>query len=160
MKRIFSVFLIGLIIGEMDLIGKIFWSLIRLYLPKVKEKSLSKESPFEKIPKSEWISESENVFAIRNKSAIDVPIHILVIPKKRFINLLDIEPEILKEMFLMVKQLVKEYKIDESGFRIIINNNPEGGQSVYHLHIHIRGGTQQRSSLITALFNFIAHRSI
>ena len=43
-------------------------------------------------------------------------------------------------MFLVAKDLAKEYKISENGFRTVFNTNDDGGQTVYHLHLHLLGG--------------------
>jgi histidine triad (HIT) family protein len=70
------------------------------------------------------------------------PIHILVIPKKPITNLYSIEEEdqaLLGHLLLTVKKVVE--KIDlTSGFRVVINNGSDGGQTVNHLHLHILGG--------------------
>lgn len=45
-------------------------------------------------------------------------------------------------MLELAKQAAKKYGVDTSGYRIVINTNEEGGQGVYHLHIHVLGGRQ------------------
>ena len=47
-------------------------------------------------------------------------------------------------IFLVAKQLVKQEGIDESGFRLIMNTGPDGGQEVFHVHMHLLGGQKMR----------------
>lgn len=73
------------------------------------------------------------------------PVHFLVIPKRHVSTLNDLEEEsssLLGKMMLAAVRLAKMKGVDESGFRQVINCNPEGGQVVYHLHLHILGGRQ------------------
>ena len=49
---------------------------------------------------------------------------------------------LLGEMLALAQKAAVKYGIDKSGFRTVINTHPEGGQTVYHLHIHIIGGRQ------------------
>ena len=88
------------------------------------------------------VYENESVFAFRD---IDpkAPTHILLIPRKhiRSINELG-EPEqnLAGELLLTAKKIAKDEGIDESGFRTILNTNSDGGQTVFHIHMHILGG--------------------
>ena len=73
------------------------------------------------------------------------PVHLQVIPRKHIISLNDIledDRELLGHMLTVVGRMAKEQGIDGAGFRTVINTNAEGGQRVYHLHIHILGGRQ------------------
>jgi histidine triad (HIT) family protein len=45
-------------------------------------------------------------------------------------------------MVLTAKQLAKDLEIDEKGYRLVFNCNPQGGQEVYHIHLHLLGGRQ------------------
>jgi histidine triad (HIT) family protein len=70
------------------------------------------------------------------------PVHILVIPKKPIVNVANAEPEdqtILGHLLLTAK-LVAEQAGLTNGYRLVINTGADGGQTVYHLHIHILGG--------------------
>lgn len=71
------------------------------------------------------------------------PVHILIVPNKEIasVNDLDEEDESLAGyMLLAAKRLAREAGIDESGYRLIINCNRDGGQVVDHLHLHLMGG--------------------
>jgi histidine triad (HIT) family protein len=71
--------------------------------------------------------------------------HVLVVPKKHIVNIMDIEREdgpIIAEIHFAIKEIAKQLGIDESGFRVITNTNKEGGQEVFHMHYHLVGGRQ------------------
>ena len=70
------------------------------------------------------------------------PVHLLMIPKKHLDSLIDSGPEheaLFGKMIALAPRLAKEQGSD-NGFRVVINNGPDGGQEVHHLHIHILGG--------------------
>lgn len=71
------------------------------------------------------------------------PVHILIVPNKEIATLNELQEEdetLAGHMLLVAKQLAEREGIAESGYRIIINCNREGGQEVYHLHMHLMGG--------------------
>lgn len=73
------------------------------------------------------------------------PVHILLIPKKEIPTLQELAPkdgEILGHMMSVIPQIAQSEGIDEKGYRTVINCRDQGGQEVYHLHIHILGGRQ------------------
>jgi histidine triad (HIT) family protein len=70
------------------------------------------------------------------------PVHLLVVPKLHVDSLLTTGPEhaaLLGKLMILAPRLAKEQGCD-NGFRVVINNGPDGGQEVFHLHIHILGG--------------------
>ena len=70
------------------------------------------------------------------------PVHILVIPKKSIPKLSDADQSdqlMLGHLLLVAKKLAADMGIAD-GFRLIINNGDKGGQTVFHLHIHLMGG--------------------
>jgi histidine triad (HIT) family protein len=72
------------------------------------------------------------------------PVHILVIPKKPIPTLADAESQdhaLLGHLLLTAKRVAKEAGL-ENGYRVVINTGDDGGQTVYHLHLHILGGRQ------------------
>ena len=88
--------------------------------------------------------ENDKLIAFRD---IDpkAPTHILVIPKKhiRSINELDISDQNLAgEILLAAKEIASIENIESSGYRTIFNTNSDGGQTVYHIHMHVMGGRQ------------------
>ena len=71
------------------------------------------------------------------------PLHILVIPKKHFENILALGDEDMKYFAAVkraVEQITKEKGVDKEGFRLVVNTGDNGGQTVHHLHFHILGG--------------------
>ncbi|MCL1467159.1 histidine triad nucleotide-binding protein [Argonema galeatum] len=74
------------------------------------------------------------------------PVHILVIPKQPLAQLADAEPEdreILGHLLLVAKRIAQEVGLS-NGYRVVINNGDDGGQTVDHLHLHILGGRQMK----------------
>jgi histidine triad (HIT) family protein len=70
------------------------------------------------------------------------PIHILVIPKKPLTKLADAEAQdaaLLGHLLLTAKRVAEEAGL-KKGYRVVINTDADGGQTVYHLHLHILGG--------------------
>lgn len=73
------------------------------------------------------------------------PVHILVVPKKHIdslSNLSTTDKELMGSLFLIVNNLAKTNNLAREGFRTVINTGPNGGQTVYHLHVHLLGGRQ------------------
>lgn len=71
------------------------------------------------------------------------PTHILVVPNREIPTINDLDDEdaaLVGHMVLVAKRLAQEEGIAERGYRLIINCNQEGGQVVYHLHLHLLGG--------------------
>lgn len=72
------------------------------------------------------------------------PVHILIIPKRHVSTLNDLNGDtgVVSDLTNRATILARESGIDESGFRILMNCNPQGGQTVYHIHMHLLGGRQ------------------
>lgn len=90
---------------------------------------------------SDKVYEDEFVYAFKDINPIS-PTHILVIPKKHFANLNEVEAEdkhFLSEILFRAKEIAKEQGI-ENGFRTIINTGTGAGQTVFHIHLHLLGG--------------------
>lgn len=88
------------------------------------------------------VYEDELVIGIEDIAPV-APIHLLLIPKKHFVNLLDMDPadsQLTGHIFQVAAGLARERKIAENGFRIVVNNNAGAGQSVFHIHFHLLGG--------------------
>ncbi len=70
------------------------------------------------------------------------PVHVLIIPKRHIASLTDAGPEhnaLLGRMLGLAPQLMRELGVN-NGFRTVINTGKDGGQEVYHLHMHVMGG--------------------
>lgn len=76
------------------------------------------------------------------------PVHILIIPNKEIAtanDLTEADQMLAGHMVLTAARLAGELGVDESGYRLVVNCNQEGGQLVYHLHMHLIGGRQMGS---------------
>ena len=88
------------------------------------------------------VFESDTVLAF-NDIDPKAPHHILIIPKKHIATLNDLDKEnisIITDIFLAVKTIASQLGIADSGYRTVFNCNRDGGQEVYHLHLHLLGG--------------------
>lgn len=71
------------------------------------------------------------------------PVHVLIIPKKQIATINDIQVtdrEVVGHLYLVAAKLAQQFGIAESGYRVVMNCNADGGQSVYHIHLHLLGG--------------------
>lgn len=86
--------------------------------------------------------ESERVLAFRDIHP-QAPFHALVIPKIHIesLNFVEVDhAEIVAEMMQVPKKLAAEFGFSEAGYRTVFNCNRDGGQTVYHLHMHVLAG--------------------
>ena len=100
------------------------------------DKIISREIP------AEIVYEDENYLAFNDINP-QAPIHILIIPKKRIPPINDIQKndsELIAGLFFITKDIAIKKGIDKDGYRLILNCNENGGQSVYHIHLHLIGG--------------------
>ena len=75
------------------------------------------------------------------------PTHILVVPNRHIesVNALESGDEpLLGHLISVAGQLAKSEGIDQSGYRLIVNTGADGGQTVFHLHVHLIGGQQMK----------------
>lgn len=78
------------------------------------------------------------------------PVHIIIIPKRHIATLMDVDAERaadLQSMVTAAQEVARLKKIDVKGFRLVINCNREGGQVVFHLHMHLLGGLKLKDGL-------------
>ncbi|MBK8047058.1 MAG: HIT domain-containing protein [Anaerolineales bacterium] len=71
------------------------------------------------------------------------PTHILIVPNKPIPTVNEVEPEdelMLGRLFTVAQRIARAEGIADSGYRLLVNCNRDGGQEVYHLHMHIVGG--------------------
>jgi histidine triad (HIT) family protein len=88
------------------------------------------------------VYEDERVIAFEDIDP-QAPVHVVVIPKKHIQTLTDLkenDAEILQHLFMTAKTIAILKNIENSGFRVVLNCNPDGGQTIYHLHTHLLGG--------------------
>jgi histidine triad (HIT) family protein len=104
-------------------------------------KIINKEIP------ADIVFESENILAFKDIRP-QAPVHILIIPKIEIPKVTDIKSSehssLLGELFDTANMLAKQMGIDQDGFRLIFNCGKNGGQEVFHLHMHLLGGRQMK----------------
>lgn len=106
------------------------------------------ETIFSKIIRKEIpadiVYEDDDLLAFRDINP-QAPHHILIIPKKEISTVNDIVDEdakLIGDMILRAKSIAFELGIAEDGYRLVLNCNRNGGQEVFHLHLHLLGGRQ------------------
>lgn len=73
------------------------------------------------------------------------PVHILIVPNKHIASINeadDKDAELLGKLILKARDLAKEVGVDEKGYRLVFNVGQDGGQTVYHIHLHLIAGTK------------------
>jgi len=100
-------------------------------------KIISKEIP------ADIVFESDKVLAFKDIKP-QAPVHILIIPKIEIPRVTDIKGKehaaLLGEMFDAANKLANDLDISNNGFRLVFNCGNDGGQEVYHIHMHLLGG--------------------
>ncbi len=90
--------------------------------------------------KSAVVRETDSILVIKDINP-QSPTHLLILPKKHYSSILDCQDkDLLAEMLVVAREVAKEAGVDERGFRLVINTNEEGGQTVFHLHMHLMAG--------------------
>ena len=100
------------------------------------EKILAREIP------ATILYEDDLVFAIRDIDP-QAPKHVLIIPKKPIPRIAEAKAEdqtLLGHLLLKAAEVAGKLELNEGGYRLVINNGEDGGESVPHLHVHILGG--------------------
>lgn len=90
------------------------------------------------------VYENDEVLAFRDINP-QAPVHILVIPKTEVSTVNDLEDghdALVGKLVRAARDLAEREGIAENGYRLVFNCNADGGQSVYHLHLHLLGGRQ------------------
>lgn len=92
------------------------------------------------------VYEDEDVLAFRDIDP-QAPTHVLVIPRQHVATLNDLDPDsvgLVGKMVLAAAEVAKQEGIAEAGYRTVLNCNAQGGQSVFHIHLHLLGGRRMR----------------
>ena len=88
------------------------------------------------------VHETDKTLAFRDINP-RAPVHVLVIPKEHMESLLAVQPshaEIIAAIHSAIQAVARQEKVDEKGFRVVVNNGKDSGQAVGHLHYHVLGG--------------------
>ena len=100
-------------------------------------KIINKEIP------ADIVFESENILAFKDINP-KAPVHVLIIPKIEIPKVTDVKGSehaaLLGEMIDAANKIAKDFGIADDGFRLVFNCGDNGGQDVYHLHLHLLGG--------------------
>ena len=91
---------------------------------------------------ADTVFENDSIIAFRDINP-QAPVHILIIPKLHISTLNDLredDAELMGELILKAKDLAKDEGIADEGYRTGFNCNKAGGQTVYHIHLHLLGG--------------------
>ena len=92
--------------------------------------------------KPNMVYENDAVMAFKDINP-QAPVHVLVVPKKHIASLNDLEPQhdvLVGELYLTAKKVAEQLGIAADGYRTVMNCNTDGGQTVFHLHLHLLGG--------------------
>jgi histidine triad (HIT) family protein len=95
------------------------------------------------------VYENEHILAFEDINPA-APVHVVIIPKRHIATLMDVEGETevyLQAMMAAAREIARLKRVDERGFRVVVNCNEEGGQVVFHLHMHLLGGLKLREGL-------------
>lgn len=105
-------------------------------MPSIFSRIINREIP------ADIVYEDDLVIAFKDIHP-QAPVHILIVPKEETATVNHVqaghEPA-LGRLFTVAAQLARENGIAESGYRLIMNCNEDGGQEVFHLHMHLLGG--------------------
>ncbi len=92
--------------------------------------------------KPDVVFEDNDVLAFRDINP-QAPVHILVIPKDHIATLNELtDTQLAGKLLQTAVELAKKEGLSEAGYRTVFNCNKQGGQEVYHLHLHLLGGRQ------------------
>ncbi|MFO7634319.1 MAG: purine nucleoside phosphoramidase [Caldilinea sp.] len=99
---------------------------------------------------SDIVYQDDQVTAFRDINP-QAPVHILIVPNKLIPTVNDVTPDdeqLLGRMFVVASKIAAQEGIAEHGYRLLVNCNHDGGQEVYHLHLHLLGGRRLGPMLV------------
>ena len=105
-------------------------------MPTIFSKIVNGEIP------ADIVYQDEQVTAFRDIEP-QAPVHVLIIPNKEIPTVNDVTPEdeqMIGHLFTVAKKVAEQEGVSEDGYRLMINCNKDGGQLVFHLHMHLFGG--------------------
>jgi len=95
------------------------------------------------------VFEDESVLAFDDIHPL-APVHVIIIPKAHIPTLMDLKPadsNLLNSLSRAVQEVARIKGVDKSGFRTVVNTNKEGGQIIFHMHVHVLGGRQLEDAM-------------
>jgi len=96
--------------------------------------------------KATIVYSDEQVTAFRDIHPV-APTHILIVPNRHIESVNDLETadeQLMGHLITIAGRLAKEEEIDKDGYRLVTNTGVNGGQTVFHLHLHLIGGQRMR----------------
>ena len=90
----------------------------------------------------EFLYKDDRCFVIRDINPV-APVHLLVIPVGHYVHSEDAAPEaeaLLGRLMMVARVVARQEGVFESGYRMAVNQGPDAGQTVDHLHLHVIGG--------------------
>ena len=95
------------------------------------------------------VYEDTNTFAFRDIHP-QASTHILVVPKKHISSIEDVpsQDQTINQIFDSIKKIAKQEKINDTGYRVVVNKGADAGQAVFHLHFHIIGGKRLSDRMV------------
>ena len=100
------------------------------------EKIINREIP------ADIVFETDHVLAFRDINP-QAPTHVLVIPKPPIKTVADVQPTdeaLMGKLLVAAAEVARIEGVDKTGYRLVINHGSDGGQTVFHLHMHVIGG--------------------
>lgn len=100
------------------------------------DKIISKEIP------ADIVYEDDNTLAFKDINP-QAPVHLLIIPKQRIATANDINDdnaELVGQLYVTAAKIAKDMGFAKDGYRCVMNCNQNGGQTVYHIHLHLLAG--------------------
>jgi len=89
---------------------------------------------------AEIVKRTDTFVAFRDINP-QAPTHVLVIPTYHVASLNDArDPQLIGNLVAFARDLARDLGLAERGYRVVMNTNPDGGQTVFHLHVHLLGG--------------------
>lgn len=93
---------------------------------------------------AEFLYEDDEIMAFNTIEPI-APVHVLIVPKKLIVSIAEMEDEdeaVVGRMFRVARDIARDLKISEKGYKLLFRVGKGGGQEVPHLHLHLLGGAR------------------
>ena len=96
---------------------------------------------------AEIVYQDKDVLAFKDIKPM-APVHILIVPKKHLASITEIssgDTLLMGKLIAVAKKLAEDFKISESGYKLLIRVGKGAGQEVAHIHLHLMGGRRVKS---------------
>jgi histidine triad (HIT) family protein len=96
----------------------------------------------EKQMNSDIVYEDDHAVAFRDIRPV-APTHVLVVPRKHVAGTRDLGPEdaaLIGNVFIAARNVAAQLGLEKGGYRLVVNDGDDAGQSVHHIHVHVLGG--------------------